>query len=168
MESMFKFRRAVIVAVTALSLAAVVAGPAAAKPKPAFAPKVGEFSGDSIAEGKSHSVFALVKSKRAVEVEIAFPAKCQTGTGPVVPTELLYKVVAQIKGHAISFKGQSVDLMKIVGFGAPSEVTLSGKFTGPSAFTANATVKAPAPGAETETHCSVPGAKLKFNFSLAA
>jgi hypothetical protein len=155
----------------AVLAAAILVGPAGAKPKPAFAPKVGTYSGDSFAEGKTHSVFAKVTkkgTKYAAEVEIAVPAKCTSTENPTpLPTELLFKVPPQIKGHSISFKGNSVDVMQIVGYQVPSAISLSGRFTGNSAFTANVSVQAPAPGVESEVHCSVPATKLKLEFSIA-
>jgi hypothetical protein len=159
---------AIVVALTAV---AILAGPAGAKPKPAFAPKAGTYSGDSFAEGKTHAVFAQVKkkgSKYSAEVEIAVPAKCTSTENPApLPTELLFKVPAQIKGRAVSFKGNSVDEMQIVGFQVASGITLNGRFTSPSAFSATVSVQAPAPGISSEVQCSVPPTKLKFEFSIA-
>jgi hypothetical protein len=173
MSTRTTWRRGAVAAafVAALSAVAIVAGPAGAKPKPAFAPKAGTYSGDSFAEGKTHSVFAQVKkkgSKYSAEVEIAVPAKCTSTESPTpLPTELLFKVPAQIKGRSISFKANSVDAMQIVGYQVASAITLNGRFTSPSAFSATVSVQAPAPGVESEVHCSVPPTKLKFEFSIA-
>ena len=121
-----------------LALAVAVAtasGAVAAKPHGAFAPKLGGYGGDSIAGSKSHSVFAKVTkkgSKYSAEVEIAFPATCTNGeTGVSVPTELIYKVVAHIQGHAISFKGNSRDTLGIL-YPLPSTITMNGRFTSDS------------------------------------
>ena len=160
-------------AILALAMTAVLgAGPAGAKPRPAFAPKIGGYAGDSFAEGKTHSVSAVVKkkgSKYSAEVEIVVPAKCTDAeTGFTAPTELTYKVTALVKGQTISFKGDSVDEMQIVGYQVPSGITLNGRFTKPTAFAATASVQAPATGAQSGISCVVPAAKLKFEFALAA
>ncbi|HTT96307.1 MAG TPA: hypothetical protein VMF55_16670 [Solirubrobacterales bacterium] len=152
-----------------LASTAVVVAPAGAKPRKAFAPKVGVYGGDSIAGAKSHSVVAKVTKKGArysAEVEIAFPATCTNGeTGFTGPSELIYKVIAQVKGHAISFKGNSRDTMGIL-YPMASTVTLDGRFTSDSKFTATAAVKAPAEGVESDGTCSAPAVRLPFQFEL--
>ncbi|HEX4307260.1 MAG TPA: hypothetical protein VHZ54_14590 [Solirubrobacterales bacterium] len=154
-----------------LSAAAVVlgAGAASAKPHKAFAPKVGGYGGDSIAGGKSHSVVAKVTRrgpKYSAEVEIAFPAVCTNSeTDFTGPSELIYKVIAPIKGQAISFKGDSRDTLGIL-YPLASTITLNGKFTSGSKFTATAAVKAPAEGTESKVTCSAPAVRLPFQFEL--
>jgi hypothetical protein len=165
----FDLWRGMAVATLALAVAAATAsGAAAAKPHRAFAPKLGGYGGDSIAGSKSHSVSAKVTrkgSKYSAEVEIAFPAMCTGESGVTVPTELIYKVLAHIQGHAISFKGNSHDTLGIL-YPLPSTVTLNGRFTSDSKFTATAGVKAPAEGIESDETCSAPSVRLPFEFAL--
>lgn len=148
---------------------AIVASPAGAKPHKAFAPKVGVYGGSSIVGGKSHSVVAKVTkmgSRYSAEVEIAFLGKCTNSeTGLTVPTELLYKVVAKVKGRTISFKGNSRDTMGIL-YPLASTITLNGKFTSDSKFAATAAVEAPAEGVESVVNCSAPPVRLPFQFEL--
>ena len=171
MQTKLNLRRGIaVLALVAAPASLVVASAATAKPKPAFGPKVGTYTGDSFAEGKTHTVNAKVTkkgSKYSAEVEIAVPAVCEdTETHFNGPTELLFKVTAPVKGHSISFKGDALDAMQIVG-GAPSGISLSGKFTKSTTFTATVGVKAPAEDTQSVIHCSVPTTKLKFQFALA-
>jgi hypothetical protein len=171
MKTRLNLGRWVAVAALATAVAASLASGAGAKPHASSAPKVGTYGGDSIAGGQSHAVSANVKkrgSKYSAEVELAFPAKCtNTETGFTGPTELLYKVTAQVKGRSLSFRGQAVDTMQIL-FGAPSEITLNGSFTSATKLTATASAQAPAPGVQSGTSCSVTPAKRKFELELPA
>jgi hypothetical protein len=49
-----------------------------------------------------------------------------------------------------------------------AKCALNGRFTSGSKFTATATAKAPAEGVESNSHCTVPAAKLKFQLEFAA
>lgn len=162
-------RRGAAILACVLASTAIAVAPAGAKPRKAFAPKLGGYGGDSIAGGKSRSVVAKVTKKGAkysAEVEIAFPAMCTNSeNGLTVPSELIYKVVAQVKGHAISFKGNSADTLGIL-YPLASTVTLNGRFTSDSKFTATASVKAPAEGTESNVTCSAPAVRLPFRFEL--
>lgn len=167
MKQKLVLRGGVVLALVAT--AAILAAPAGAKPKPAFAPKLGTYGGDSIAGSKSHSVVAKVTrkgSKYTAEVEVAFPATCSnTENGFTGPSELIYKVPAKVEGHAISFKGNSVDTLGIL-HPLASTVTLNGRFTSDSKFTATASVTAPAEGTESNVTCSAPAVRLPFQFEL--
>jgi hypothetical protein len=170
MQTKLNLRRGIAVLALAAALMTLAVASTAAKPKHAFAPKAGTYTGDSFAEGKTHAVSAKVTrkgSKYSAEIEIAVPAVCEdTETHFKNPTELLFKVTAPVKGHSISFKGDALDAMQIVG-GTPSGISLNGKFTKSSTFTATVGVKAPAEDTQSVIHCSVPTTQLKFQFALA-
>ncbi len=167
MKTTINFGRGVAVLAVAMTMVGTGATAAPAKPHKTAAPKPGVYSGDSIAEGKSHSVFMKVikkGSKYSAEVELAFPAKCENReTDITIPSELNYKVLVPIKGSSIAFEGNSRDVMGII-YPLDSTVTVTGHFAGNGAFTGTATTKAPAEGLDSNVVCSAPGAKLKLQF----
>lgn len=155
--------RGTALAALVVALAAVGASSAGAKPKAAFAPKTGSYEGKgNFGAEQPNEVARLVKSGSAYSLEVGLdaPAECEDkALGASVPELLTIKVKVPVKGKTFSFKGKAP--VRSVLEGQSAEVTLSGHFTGESAFTA--TVKSSVSveaGNPSSTSCTIPTGTL--------
>jgi hypothetical protein len=121
---------------------ALAAASAAAKPKPAFAPHTGAYTGTLITEGQSRPESAQVGkkgTKYSVVLTISTFAECNTQIGPTPVPLVLSNLTVPVKGKALTFAG-NVPTSGGSGLGDVA-VKIKGNFTSPTAFTASASVE---------------------------
>jgi hypothetical protein len=142
-----------------MASASIAVASAAAKPKPAFAPQTGPYTGTYTTEGHSHAESAQVGkkgTKYSVVLTIAAFATCNTQIGPTLVPLVVSNVTVPVKGKALTFAGN----MPTSGGSGLGDVAVkvNGHFTGPTAFTAAAGVEV-----SSETlQCTVPPISMKL------
>jgi len=137
--------------------AAIAVASAAAKPKPAFAPQTGSYTGSVTVEGSELPAITVPVAKEGkkyvVKLSIEAGAHCADGS----PVFLPVKVSAPVKGK--TFKAtENTTTGTPIGVSTSVTAKVSGHFTGTSAFAGTASVEA---SGETESGCA---GSVSFSF----